>query len=84
MSQAERIIHQAEEKLQGSSHRFRNTVHCRFDKGTLTVAGRVPSFYLKQTAQALLADIDGVERVENEVLVVNPTGVSSEPAAMAN
>lgn len=45
----------------------------------LYLEGKVPSFYLKQTAQSLLQSIDGVGRVVNRLEVVNPYGVSSEP-----
>lgn len=71
------ILHQAQEKLSSSSHRFARTVHCDYSDGVLRIHGKVPSFYLKQTAQALMADIDGVERVNNEIVVANPSGVSS-------
>ena len=40
---------------------------CSFQDGVLTVAGRVPSFYLKQLAQTSVKDLDGVERISNLV-----------------
>ena len=83
MSRTNRVIHEAERRLESSSHLFRRSVHCDYDHGTLIVSGSVPSFYLKQTAQALLSGIDGVTRLQNEVRVINPCGVSSEPAATA-
>lgn len=78
------IIHEAEDKLSASSHLLRNNVECEYHEGTLVISGRVPSFYLKQTAQSLIQGIEGVERVENDILVVNPYGVSSEPAMCAS
>ena len=84
MSATTRVVHEAERRLESSSHLFRRTLHCDFEEGTLYVSGSVPSFYLKQTAQSLLGDIEGVERVCNEVRVVNPRGVSSEPQPLAH
>lgn len=73
------VVHEAQRRLEESSHHFRRSIQCEFESGTLYVSGAVPSFYLKQTAQSLLSDIDGVQQIQNEVRVVNPCGVSSEP-----
>jgi hypothetical protein len=43
----------------------------------LTIRGCVPSFYLKQVLQGLLKNLEGVERIDNQVDVVNPHGLSS-------
>ena len=80
MSKQERVTITAEQKLGASPHRLRRSVSCRFADGVLRLDGMVPSFYLKQVAQALMQGIDGVRRVENALVVVNPCGVSSEPA----
>jgi len=77
------VLHEAECKLGSSSHHFAQTVRCDYDNGVLTIEGRVPSFYLKQTAQSLIQGIEGVKRVDNELVVVNPAGISSEPLAHA-
>ncbi len=79
MTKTQRIVHTAEQKLDDSSHLFRRTVSCRFDKGVLRLEGKVPTFHLKQIAQSILQDIDGVQLVENRLMVVNPNGISSEP-----
>ena len=76
---ADARVDQAADRLGASSHLFLRHVRCRLDGDTLLLDGKVPSFYLKQTAQSLLSTIDGVERVENRLQVVNPYGVSSEP-----
>jgi hypothetical protein len=44
----------------------------------LTIRGCVPSFYLKQILQGLLKNLEGVERIDNQVEVINPHGLSSE------
>lgn len=40
--------------------------------GRLVLQGRLPSYYLKQMLQTLLRDIDGVERIDNQVSVDYP------------
>lgn len=77
------VVHQAERKLRSSSHRFARTVSCDYADGVLKIEGKVPSFYLKQRAQSLIQDIDGVDRVANELVVVSPYGIGGEPALAA-
>jgi len=50
----------------------------------LTIRGCVPSFYLKQVLQGLLKNLEGVERVDNQVDVVNPQGLSSVKSARSD
>ncbi|MFV2070844.1 MAG: BON domain-containing protein [Pirellulales bacterium] len=52
-------------------------IDVEYRQGTLTISGRVPSFYLKQVVQELFRQLDGVERVDNRVDVVCPCGLSS-------
>ena len=42
-------------------------VACDFHEGVLTLRGRVPSFYLKQIAQELVANLVGVEVLRNHL-----------------
>lgn len=76
------VIHAAENRLRDSSHLFLRHVECDFHQGQLLLNGKVPSFYLKQLAQTLLQDVQGVERIDNRLAVVNPHGVSSDPHAV--
>lgn len=78
MTSESEIIKAAHQRLDSSSHLFRRTVRCDCSHGVLKISGRLPSFYLKQTAQSLLDKIDGVKRVENEIVVVSATIVSSK------
>ncbi|MEM8864869.1 MAG: BON domain-containing protein [Planctomycetota bacterium] len=78
------IVHEAQHKLKSSSHHFARTVQCDYADGVLKIAGKVPSFYLKQTAQSLIQDIEGVDQIENDIVVVSPYGVSSEPSVMTH
>ncbi|MGL4513392.1 MAG: BON domain-containing protein [Lacipirellulaceae bacterium] len=75
----QRVVHEATSKLGASSHLFLRHVHCEAEGRVLSLYGKVPSFYLKQTAQNLLQSIDGVERIDNHLVVVNPCGVSEAP-----
>jgi hypothetical protein len=50
----------------------------------LTIRGSVPSFYLKQVLQTMLAGLDGVKRIENLVDVVSSHGLSSVRDEMPN
>lgn len=52
-------------------------IRCIFDQGVLRLQGRVPTYYLKQLLQSRLADIDGVDWIDNEVDVVSSVGLSS-------
>ncbi len=68
-----------QERLSRCSYSFCfNSVSWYYVRGTLTLEGCVPSFYLKQILQTMLCDIEYVERLLNEVDVVNPHGLSSE------
>jgi osmotically-inducible protein OsmY len=48
-------------------------IACEYRQGTLTLRGRVPSFYLKQVAQTAVRDLSGVEQVVNGIEVVPGT-----------
>jgi osmotically-inducible protein OsmY len=41
----------------------------RWRDGVLTLQGRLPSFYLKQVLQTLLRNVEGVNRIDNQVKV---------------
>ena len=42
-------------------------VSCRFENGVLSLHGRVPTFYLKQMAHVLVASLEGVQRICNQL-----------------
>ncbi len=77
------ILGEAQRKLTARSNMFARTVTCQCEDGVLILSGKVPTFYLKQTAQSLVQGIEGIERVENDLVVSNPAGVSSEPAGVS-
>lgn len=59
------------------AHYF-NRVTWYYVRGTLTLEGCVPTFYLKQILQTILRDLEHVVLLTNEVDVVSSTGLSSE------
>ncbi len=62
----------AQTKLRRSSYFELRDVCCDFSGGVLTLQGRVPSYHLKQLAQARVAEVPGVLEVDNRVEVVMP------------
>ena len=76
---AEEVLECVQDRLAKSCHFSRHwrEITCEYEEGVLTLSGRVPSFYLKQVLQTALKDIPGVTRVDNQVDVVAPRGLSS-------
>ena len=62
----------AQTTLRRSSYFELREVSCDFSGGVLTLQGRVPSYHLKQLAQASVANVPGVVEVRNRVEVVAP------------
>lgn len=73
----------AEQRLRQSPYFYLKSLRCRYASGVLTLQGRVPYRQLRQLAEAIVARVDGVELVANEVEVVEPGyyGPTSAPAA---
>ena len=67
-----RIVGELLQRLQASSYCFLKAVSGEFADGTMTLRGRVPSYYLKQIAQTLAGNIAGVDRIVNLIDVANP------------
>lgn len=65
----------AEDQLRHSFYLELRNVSCDFHEGVLTIRGRVPSYHLKQLAQALLCEIEGVLELNNQLEVVAPGNV---------
>jgi hypothetical protein len=62
----------AESRLRTAPYLALRGVACELRDGVLTLRGRVPSYYLKQLAQALLHGIQDVSNVDNQLNVVAP------------
>ncbi len=63
----------AESHLRSNSYLALKNISCEFRHGVLILKGNVPTYYLKQVAQAVVAPTAGVERIVNEIEVVAPT-----------
>ena len=75
----DQIEDRARKALQADS-RFRGrdrSIRMENREGVLVLTGRVPSFYLKQVLQSVLARVDGVIQIENRVDVIAVDGLSS-------
>lgn len=59
------------------SHSF-SKIQWKYANGTLTLQGRVASFYLKQILLTLMRNCELIERISDQVDVVSATGLSSE------
>jgi osmotically-inducible protein OsmY len=59
----------AEGLLRNSAYLALRRVRCEFHDGTATLNGRLPSYYLKQVAQTLVAQMAGVNAVINHIEV---------------
>ena len=60
----------AQATLRQSPHVELHEVSCEFSGGVLTLRGRLPSYHLKQLAQAVVAEVPGVIEIHNRVEVV--------------
>ena len=60
----------AEDRLRHSDYLELRNVSCDFHDGVLTLRGRVPSYHLKQLAQSLLCELDGILEFNNQLEVV--------------
>ena len=60
-----------EGKLQRGSYSALSRIRCEFQResGVLHLRGSVPSYYLKQVAQELVRDVEGVRLVNNQLSV---------------
>lgn len=66
------------DRLANCSYAFYlNCISWSYDRGELTLNGRVPTFHLKQMLETLLRDIAYVDTVINNVDVVSSTGLST-------
>ena len=63
------VVEQVRKRLQDSPYPSHRRLHCSFRDGVLTLHGRVTSYYLRQTARALLADLAGVEEFVDRLTV---------------
>jgi osmotically-inducible protein OsmY len=66
-----KIAEIAEARLSASSHSALRKVFCKYDDGVLVLRGRLNSFFHSQLAQEAVRKIEGVERIVNQIEVLN-------------
>jgi osmotically-inducible protein OsmY len=59
-------------RLRTSPYLSVRRVTCRFHEGMLRLQGRVPSYYLKQMAQTMVLEMEGVDEIDNQLEVITP------------
>ncbi len=69
-------IESVERCLRSNSYTALRHLSCEYHNGVLVLKGSVESYYLKQVAQAVVSQLEGVERVDNQLEVVTPVGRS--------
>jgi osmotically-inducible protein OsmY len=77
MMVATKVLDNVRRRLEESPYGFQRRLDLAYDDGVLTLRGRVPSYYLKQTAQTLAAKVEGVRQVVNLVDVYATPRVAS-------
>jgi hypothetical protein len=60
----------AHKELNNTGYRSLSSVCCRFQEGTLTLKGEVPSYYHKQLAQEAIRQIGNVTAIVNKIDVL--------------
>lgn len=71
------ISRRAQMRLQSSGYSALRQVSCICDREVLTLTGLVNAYYLKQVAQATVAKVPGVSRIENRIAVRSPACMKS-------
>lgn len=61
----------AEHCLRSATHPALKNVTCDYANGVLVLRGRIPTYYLKQLAQAAVAQLEAVERMDNQIEVIS-------------
>ena len=66
------IRREAEDRLRRSGYLALSDVSCDARDDVIYLRGRLPSYYLKQIAQAVADEVEGVRRVVNRIEVIVP------------
>lgn len=65
------VVETAEKRFRASSYVALRSIVCEFHEGVLVLRGRVTSYYLKQLAQEMVRDLDGIGAILNVVEVLD-------------
>jgi hypothetical protein len=63
------VVERCHAVLHDSSHYPLRALRCEFHEGVLSLHGVVPTYYLRQLAQALLSNVENVKEINNKVVV---------------
>jgi osmotically-inducible protein OsmY len=69
------IARTVSERLAESAYFALRSVWCDYHEGILCLRGRVPSYFLKQVAQTIAGQVDGVEECMNRIEVSIPASL---------
>lgn len=74
---ANALVQRLDSAIRGNPHLNGHQVFCSEEGGTVILQGRVRSYYQKQMAQEALRNLEGVERIVNDLEVDWITGTVS-------
>ncbi len=63
------LVQRLDSAIKGNPHLSGHQVYCSEEGGTVILQGRVRSYYQKQMAQEALRNLEGVERIVNDLQV---------------
>jgi osmotically-inducible protein OsmY len=75
------LAHRVEAELRRSAYLVLTTIVCEERDGTLVLRGRLPSYYLKQMAGAIVEGVEGVRRVDNQIEIDSTANLPARSAA---
>ncbi len=68
------LLERVQAALQHSPYLPLRNLKCYIHERVVILRGKVPTYYCKQLAQTLTAEIPGVDEVNNQIEVVGPGG----------
>ena len=63
-------VYEARQVLRATGYPQFRSIEVMITDGIATIRGTVPTYYLKQMAQSVLMDLEGVRAVQNELAVI--------------
>jgi osmotically-inducible protein OsmY len=69
----------AESRLRSNSYLALKNVSCEYQEGRLILRGCLPTYYLKQLAQEVVARVAGVDRIVNQIDVLETPAACARP-----
>ena len=67
---SQQIVDWADNCLRHNAYLALKNVQCDFHEGVLTLRGCLPTYYLKQMAQAAVGRVSGIRQIVNEIEVM--------------